>query len=43
MDRMWALQEKEEIEDADRLAMVAKCGKELRDIVKVYTDFSYGE
>lgn len=37
MDKIWDLQEGEEMESEDRLAMVERCGQELRKLVKVYT------
>lgn len=38
MDRIWELQENEEMDFEDRLAMVNKCGQEVRSLVKVYTN-----
>lgn len=37
MDRIWDLQEGEEMDIEDRVAMVERCGQELRKLVKVYT------
>lgn len=47
MDKIWALQEGEEMESEDRLAMVEKCGKEIGSLIKIYTNIDthnlYGE
>jgi len=37
MDKIWALQEGEEMEMEDRAAMAEKCGKDVRDLVKTFT------
>jgi hypothetical protein len=38
MDRVWELQEKEEMDLDTRTKMAVKCGEEVKKIVKVYTD-----
>lgn len=38
MDRIWKLQENESIEFKDRVAMVEKCGDDIRNLIKTYTD-----
>lgn len=38
MDRVWELQEKEEMDLEIRNKMAKKCGEEVKKIVKVYTD-----
>jgi len=38
MDKMWELQEGEEISLADRLKMSQRAGEDLRKLVKTYTD-----
>lgn len=38
MDKIWELQEAEEIETSDRLTMAFQCGAELRNIIKKYTN-----
>ena len=37
MDKMWVMQESEEIDMDIRGAMAKKCGEELRKFVKIYT------
>lgn len=37
MDKMWALQEGDEMEIEDRAAMAEKCGKDVRALVKTFT------
>ena len=37
MDKMWMMQESEEIDINIRCAMAKKCGEELRKFVKIYT------
>jgi len=37
LDKMWALQEAEDMDVEDRLAMVNKCGQDLKAFVKTYT------
>ena len=38
MDRMWDLQQDESIDMNDRMAMVEKCGNDVRALVKTYTN-----
>ena len=38
MDRMWVLQEKEDLPIEDRKNMAEKAGQELRKLVKTFTD-----
>lgn len=38
LERSWNLQEKENMDHADRLAMAVKCGQEIRRIVKVFAN-----
>ncbi len=38
MDKIWELQENENLEMDDRVAMVEKCGNDIRNLVKTYTD-----
>lgn len=38
MERLWVLQEKEEMDLEDRLAMAERCGQDIRNLVKVYAD-----
>lgn len=38
MDKIWALQENEEMDIEDRAAMAQKCGKDVRALVKTYTN-----
>ena len=38
MDRVWELQEKEEMDLDIRNKMAMKCGEEVKKLVKVYTD-----
>ena len=38
MDKIWQLQEGGEMDIDDRVKMVERCGKELRSLVKVYTN-----
>jgi len=38
MDRVWELQEKEEMDIETRNKMAKSCGEEIRRIVKIYTD-----
>lgn len=37
MDKMWNLQENEELEAEDRLNMARKAGQEIRRLIKTYT------
>lgn len=37
MDKMFDLQQKENIDLQDRLNMATKCGNELRNLIKTYT------
>jgi hypothetical protein len=38
MDKMWTLQEKEDIDIDDRIIMALKAGSQMRELVKTYTD-----
>ena len=38
MDKIWELQEEEGIPMEDRVKMVEKAGKDVRELVKTYTD-----
>ena len=38
MDKMWELQQDETIDMEDRINMVEKCGNEVRELVKRYTN-----
>lgn len=38
LSRQWELQEKESFDLQDREAMSEECGKDIRRIVKIYTD-----
>lgn len=38
MDKIWELQAKEEISMEDRSKMVKKCGEDVRQLVKIYTN-----
>jgi hypothetical protein len=38
MDRVWELQEKEEMDLETRNKMAVSCGEEVKKLVKVYTD-----
>lgn len=38
MDKMWELQEEENISIEDRIMMAEKLGKEVKDLVKTYTN-----
>lgn len=38
MDKMWKLQQIESFDFKDRVSMVEKCGDDIRNLVKVYTD-----
>lgn len=38
MDKVWELQEKEDISIEDRENMAAKAGEDLRKFIKTYTD-----
>jgi hypothetical protein len=43
MDKMWDLQEKENMEFKDRAAMATACGAELRGLVKKFTGIDMHE
>jgi len=43
LDKMWELQEKENIEMSDRENMATKLGESLRALVKTYTDIDTHE
>ena len=38
MDKMWDLQESDEMALEDRAAMAEKCGREVRNLIKTYTN-----
>ncbi len=38
MDKIWELQENENISIEDRINMVQKVGEDIRKLVKIYTD-----
>lgn len=38
MDKIWELQEGEDIDFDDRVAMVEKCGQDVRNLIKTYTN-----
>lgn len=38
MDKMWELQDNENIDLADRINMAEKLGNDIRNLVKTYTD-----
>ena len=38
MDKIWELQEKEGIAFEDRIKMVEKAGRDVKNIIKTYTD-----
>ncbi|MEK6883372.1 MAG: hypothetical protein AABY22_27335 [Nanoarchaeota archaeon] len=38
MDKIWELQSDEKIEFKDRINMVEKCGQDVRNLVKIYTN-----
>ena len=38
MDKMWKLQENENLDIEDRIKMAEKCGNDVRNIVKTYTN-----
>lgn len=38
VERIWLLQEGEEMEGDDRVNMVTKAGNDIKDLIKVYTD-----
>ena len=37
-EKMWRLQEKENLDDDVREAMAKKCGEDLRNVIKTYTN-----
>lgn len=43
MDKMWELQESENMSIEDRVKMVEKCGADVRNIVKIYTNIDTHE
>ena len=43
MDRMWDLQQDESIDMGDRMAMVEKCGSDVRNLIKTYTNIDTHE
>ncbi len=38
MDKIWELQSDENIDIQDRINMVKKCGKDMRNLIKTYTN-----
>lgn len=38
MDNMWQLQENEDMPIETRMSMAEKCGNDLKDLIKVYTN-----
>lgn len=38
IDKIWELQESESIDINDRVNMVQKCGDDIRNLIKVYTN-----
>lgn len=38
LDKLWELQEKEDIPQKSREEMALKCGEQLRQLIKTYTD-----
>lgn len=38
MDKIWELQSDEKIEFKDRVKMVEKCGQDVRNLIKTYTN-----
>lgn len=38
MDKMWELQDKDDIDIETRQAMATSCGNEIKKLVRVYTD-----
>jgi hypothetical protein len=38
MDKIWELQQEEKITMDDRMKMVEQCGKDVRALIKVYTN-----
>jgi len=43
MDKQWVLQNHETIDMEDRCKMAEKCGEDLRNLIKVYTDLDTHE
>ncbi len=43
MDKIWELQQDEDIGLEDRLNMVQKCGEDVRALIKTYTDIDCHE
>ena len=37
-EKIWNLQEEEDLDDATREAMIEKCGSDLRQLIKTYTN-----
>lgn len=40
MDKLWELQEKENISMDDRMKMAEKLGSDIKNLVKIYTDIN---
>ena len=38
MDKMWELQQSEDLDMEDKIKMAEKCGQDLRNFVKIYTN-----
>jgi len=43
MDKMWGLQQNENIDINDRMSMVKKCGDDVRSLIKTYTNIDTHE
>lgn len=43
MDKMWELQERDELDIETRTEMSASCGEEFKRLIKVYTDIDTGK
>lgn len=43
MDKMWELQERDELDIETRHEMSASCGEEFKRLIKVYTDIDTGK
>jgi hypothetical protein len=43
MDKQWVLQSHETIDMEDRCKMAEKCGEDLRNLIKVYTNLDTHE
>lgn len=43
MDKMWELQERDDLDIETRQEMSASCGEEFKRLIKVYTDIDTGK